>query len=77
MAKRQDARIAAALQAGGVGREISATTGDPGDGQASLLPLHGLVAISCDVRQVNRLVSKRVAATPFCWRLIKVGLLID
>lgn len=48
-AKREDAEIAAALQAGGSGDAPTATAA-----QGVTLPLHGLVAISCDVHGVNR-----------------------
>ncbi|CAN0119952.1 unnamed protein product, partial [Scytosiphon promiscuus] len=62
-AKREDARIAAALRAGYCGgqhndretttvEEIPTATAEPEAGR--LPPLHGLVTISCDVEGVNR-----------------------
>ncbi|CAM9170901.1 unnamed protein product, partial [Sphacelaria rigidula] len=52
-----DVKIAAALRCDNEEHNsISARNGNlgDGDGQASLLPLHALVAISCDIRGVNR-----------------------
>ena len=50
-AREEDAKIAAALRAGGRDDE---TTAYGSTAEAMALPLHGLVAISCDVCGVNR-----------------------
>lgn len=50
-AREEDAKIAAALRAGGRGNETAAYGSAD---EAMALPLHGLVAISCDVCGVNR-----------------------
>eukprot|EP00903_Cladosiphon_okamuranus_P011494 g10826.t1 len=51
VAKREDAKISAALRAGGVAGGAQAA---PAEAQGMTLPpLHGLVAISCDVHGVN------------------------
>lgn len=49
-AKREDAKIAAAFRAGCGGDDPAAAAAAHG----VALPLHGLVAISCDVHGVNR-----------------------
>ena len=50
-AREEDARIAVALRAGG---RDDGTAAYGGADKAMALPLHGLVAISCDVCGVNR-----------------------
>lgn len=63
VARKEDAKIAAALRAGGGERQHDSSemppSVDPAAAAAAViahgvLPLHGLVAISCDVHDVNR-----------------------
>lgn len=51
VAKREDAKISAALRAGGAAGAPAAAAAVT---QGVALPLHGLVAISCDIHDVNR-----------------------